>query len=152
MTIRQKLNDAKKESAENEKAIEHYSIEHDKLKLEEVEYVTSFIRTLLSVLIFASDDDEEEEEVARVKQADVDENADVNEQAIDEPSKEPGGQDEETVKPEPTDDATPKSKKKRSGASSTDLHVYTAEELSQFKKKGLLADVALLDGLSYYSS
>lgn len=52
MTIRQKLNDAKKESAENEKAIEHYSIEHDKLKLEEVEYVTSFIRTLLSVLIF----------------------------------------------------------------------------------------------------
>ena len=101
---------------------------------------------------FASDDDEEEEEVARVKQADVDENADVNEQAIDEPSKEPGGQDEETVKPEPTDDATPKTKKKRSGASSTDLHVYTAEELSQFKKKGLLADVALLDGLSYYSS
>ena len=37
MEIKQHLNDAKKESQENEKAIDHYRLEHDKLKLEEVE-------------------------------------------------------------------------------------------------------------------
>lgn len=37
MDIKQRLNDAKKDAHENEKAIQHYSHEHDKLKLEDVE-------------------------------------------------------------------------------------------------------------------
>ena len=37
MDIKQRLNDTKKDARENEKAIEHYSNEHEKLKLEDVE-------------------------------------------------------------------------------------------------------------------
>ena len=37
MQIEQELNDVKKEFQENEKILDHYREEHDKLKLEEVE-------------------------------------------------------------------------------------------------------------------
>ena len=49
MEIKQHLNDAKKESQENEKAIDHYRLEHDKLKLEEVEYVTIILKSKIAV-------------------------------------------------------------------------------------------------------
>jgi structural maintenance of chromosome 4 len=37
MDLQQSLDDAKKEAAENDRLLDHWQIEHDKLKLEEVE-------------------------------------------------------------------------------------------------------------------
>lgn len=37
MEITQQLNDARKEYQENEKALDHYRVAHDKLKLEDIE-------------------------------------------------------------------------------------------------------------------
>lgn len=37
MELTQKLNDVKKEAAENEEALQHWQTEHDKLRLEEIE-------------------------------------------------------------------------------------------------------------------
>ena len=57
------------------------------------------------------------------------------------------------VKPEPTE-ATVPPPKKRARTPSYELHIYSVEELSRFKKKELLADVSLLDGaysLTYFS-
>lgn len=53
---------------------------------------------------------------------------------------------ENGVKPEPTDDAIP-ARKEREGTPPHELHIYSIEELSKFKKRELLADVTLLDGL-----
>ena len=39
MELKQALNDTKKEAAENDRTLEHWRTEHDKLKLEEIEYV-----------------------------------------------------------------------------------------------------------------
>lgn len=43
MDLHQALNETRKESAENEKAIDHWRTEHDALKLEEVEYALDSI-------------------------------------------------------------------------------------------------------------
>lgn len=48
------------------------------------------------------------------------------------------------VKPEPTEDGVPPDSKKRQ--LNHELYMYNSEELARFKKKELLADVALLDG------
>ncbi|KAL5519615.1 SMC4 [Sanghuangporus vaninii] len=123
MEIKQHLNDAKKEAQENEKAIDHYRTEHDKLKLEEVD---------------EEDEDEDEHEV--VEQAQV-------EAASARASEEPMSEDQEgekIVKPEPVE-ATIPPLKKRARTPSYELHIYSVEELSRFKKKELLADVSLLD-------
>ena len=40
MELKQSLADAKKEAAENDKYIHHWTAEHDKLSLVDVEYVT----------------------------------------------------------------------------------------------------------------
>jgi structural maintenance of chromosome 4 len=37
MDLQQSLTDAKKEAADNERLLDHWQTEHDKLKLEEVE-------------------------------------------------------------------------------------------------------------------
>jgi structural maintenance of chromosome 4 len=37
MELKQSLNDTKKEAAENDRLIDHWQTEHDKLKLEEIE-------------------------------------------------------------------------------------------------------------------
>lgn len=39
MECNQRLEDAKKENADNERAIHHWREKHDDLKLEEIEYV-----------------------------------------------------------------------------------------------------------------
>ena len=52
------------------------------------------------------------------------------------------------VKPEPTEDSVPPAAKKRQ--SSHELYMYNSDELARFKKKELLADVALLDGKYYH--
>ena len=57
-------------------------------------------------------------------------------------------QEENVVKPEPNDEAVPPPKK-RARTPSYELHIYSVEELSRFKKKELLADVTLLDGTRY---
>lgn len=46
------------------------------------------------------------------------------------------------VKQEPGEASLPKAK-----TSSTELHIYTVEELARFKKKELLADVTYLEGM-----
>ena len=48
------------------------------------------------------------------------------------------------VKPEPSDGSTSGGKRK---ASSNELQLYSAEELSRLKKRELIADAELLDGL-----
>ncbi|KAI5119782.1 hypothetical protein M0805_009253 [Coniferiporia weirii] len=124
MEIQQQLNDAKKESQENEKAIDHYRVEHDKLKLEEV------------------DEDEDEDEEAEGKnegERKGEESARPSEEPISEDQ-----QDEDKVKPEPEDDAVPPPKK-RARTPSFELHIYSVEELARFRKRELLADVTLLD-------
>ncbi|EJC98646.1 uncharacterized protein FOMMEDRAFT_95979, partial [Fomitiporia mediterranea MF3/22] len=122
MEIKQHLNDAKKESHENERAIEHYRLEHDKLKLEE--------------------DDEEEEDGEGAAEART-EKAEGEADAA-RPSEEPTSEGEKIVKPEPTEETVPPPKK-RARTPSFELHIYSVEELSRFKKKELLADVSLLD-------
>jgi len=44
--LKQKLNDAEKEAKENLRLVEHWQDEHDKLKLEEIEYVFTPMRRL----------------------------------------------------------------------------------------------------------
>ena len=83
-----------------------------------------------------------------VADVDPDKGVDVDEQAEEHDTED----QERTDRPEPTENTCPETKKKSAGTPSMKLHVYTAEELSQFKKKGLLADVALLDGQSDYLS
>lgn len=53
---------------------------------------------------------------------------------------------EAVVKPEPTEDALPRTKT-RERTQSHELHIYTQEELGRFKKKELVADTELLDGI-----
>ena len=60
-------------------------------------------------------------------------------------------QEEDVVKPEPNDEAVPPPKK-RARTPSYELHIYSVEELSRFKKKELLADVSLLDGAFFLQS
>ncbi|KAI0732433.1 RecF/RecN/SMC [Fomitopsis betulina] len=96
MELTQSLADTKKEAAENQRALEHWRDEHDKLKLEEVD----------------DDDDEEENEVTS-KEGDV--------------KREPGEGHQREKTP------------------AFELHVYSEEELSQFKKSHLIADAELLD-------
>ena len=49
------------------------------------------------------------------------------------------------IKPEPTEGPL-HAPKKQARMSWNDLHIYSNEELTQFLKKELLADVALLEG------
>ena len=54
---------------------------------------------------------------------------------------------DDNVKAEPTEEQLPAPRKeKRERTPSSELHIYSNEELAQFRKKELLADVALLDG------
>lgn len=92
---------------------------------------------------FDSEDDEDEDE-----EAEVTEKADDQGEASVSPSEEPVSDDQKEgaiVKPEPKDDAIPPPKK-RSRTPSHELHIYTSEELSQFRKKDLMADVVLHEG------
>ncbi len=52
------------------------------------------------------------------------------------------------MKPEPQDDdeVPPKRREK---TPSDELHMYSVDELAQFRKKDLVADVALLEGSSF---
>ena len=77
-----------------------------------------------------SDDDEEEDDTV---------GNDGEAKAADE-----AAGDDARVKEEPTDDVPPP--KKRARTPSSELHVYTVDELSKFKKRELLADVTLLEG------
>lgn len=72
--------------------------------------------------------------------SDDEDEGETNDAATEVPSAEGDGV---RVKEEPTDDVQPK---KRAGTPSNELHVYTVEELSKFRKKELLADVTLLEG------
>ena len=50
MKLEQDLGDTKKVYAENKNTLEHWSIEHDKLQLEDVEYVCGGTGSLAGVL------------------------------------------------------------------------------------------------------
>ncbi|PSR72085.1 hypothetical protein PHLCEN_2v12066, partial [Hermanssonia centrifuga] len=108
MELKQALSDTQKEAAENERSLQYWQAEHDKLRLEDV------------------DDEDEEEEEAK------DDNAEAQ------PTEEPAEGD--SVKPEPKE---PKLKKGRPPPD--ELHIYSAEELSTFKKREMIADAELLD-------
>lgn len=51
MKLEQDLGDTKKVYAENKNTLEHWSIEHDKLQLEDVEYVCGGTGSLAGILI-----------------------------------------------------------------------------------------------------
>ncbi|KAF8640540.1 hypothetical protein AX17_000202 [Amanita inopinata Kibby_2008] len=101
--IKQNLSDTQKDHKENERILEHWRNEHDKLSLEEI------------------DDDEEEEEAEKS----------TKDQAV-----------EPKVKQEPD---VEKSKAKCERTPSDELHIYSVEELSRFKKRDMVADTELLD-------
>jgi structural maintenance of chromosome 4 len=109
LEITQKLADKKKESAENERVLDHWRTEHDQLKLHEID-----------------DDDEEEEE----------------EEVADQVAG-ASGSGEGAVKQEHADSAPPK--KARQRTPSTELYIYSADELARFKKRDMLADSEYLD-------
>ena len=91
-----------------------------------------------------SEEDEEEEEIEPAQQA---QGKPASDRAFEEPMSE-DQEGEKVVKPEPTE-ATIPPPKKRARTPSYELHIYSVEELSRFKKKELLADVSLLDGVSF---
>ncbi|KAG2364796.1 RecF/RecN/SMC N terminal domain-containing protein [Suillus spraguei] len=94
LEITQKLADKKKESAENERVLDHWQTEHDQLKLHEID----------------DDDDDEEEDPDQVAGA--------------------SGSGEGAA---------------RQRTPSTELYIYSADELARFKKKDMLADSEYLD-------
>ncbi|KAF9237097.1 RecF/RecN/SMC [Melanogaster broomeanus] len=100
MELTQKLNDIKKEAAENEEILQHWQTEHDKLRLEEVEKKSK--QTL----------------------------------EMGEPS-------EPQVKQESGEPVPPKKSKQRQPTA--ELHIYSVEELAQFRKRDLVADSEYLD-------
>jgi structural maintenance of chromosome 4 len=51
------------------------------------------------------------------------------------------------VKQEPNGEAEPKQKKPSARTPAYELHIYSAEELADFKKREMIADAELLDGL-----
>ncbi|KAG1859796.1 RecF/RecN/SMC [Suillus subluteus] len=108
LEITQKLADKKKESAENERVLDHWRTEHDQLKLHEID---------------DDDDDDEEEGADQVAGA--------------------SGSGEGVVKQEHADSAPPK--KARQRTPSTELYIYSADELARFKKRDMLADSEYLD-------
>jgi structural maintenance of chromosome 4 len=71
------------------------------------------------LLLFVSDDDDEEEA--------------------------PNTGDDAQVKPEPGQQIVKKDRH-RQGTPSYELHIYTVEELQQFKQRDMVADTELLDG------
>ena len=95
------------------------------------------------MLTFNSDDEEEEHEGNAPQ--DGEKQAAQTDGPV-RPSEEPMSEDGEQapVKPEPTEAGVPPPSKNRH--SSHELYMYNSEELASFKKKELLADVALLDG------
>ncbi|KAG2746768.1 hypothetical protein P692DRAFT_201933204 [Suillus brevipes Sb2] len=107
LEITQKLTDKKKESAENERVLDHWRTEHDQLKLHEID----------------DDDDDEEDAADQVGGA--------------------SGSGEAVVKQEHADSAPPK--KTRQRTPSTELYIYSADELARFKKRDMLADSEYLD-------
>ncbi|KAG2337616.1 hypothetical protein BDR05DRAFT_970038 [Suillus weaverae] len=107
LEITQKLADKKKESAENERVLDHWRTEHDQLKLHEID----------------DDDDDEEEGTDPVAGA--------------------SGSGEGAVKQEHADSAP--QKKARQRTPSTELYIYSADELARFKKRDMLADSEYLD-------
>ncbi len=115
--------------------------DHDKLRLEDVEYVDSSFSLRCDSFI-GSDEDEDE----------------------DDPQGDGGGEDENgregQIKREKGENAEPvvkieegiepaSSKKGRRGHNtpSNELYIYSAAELSRLNQRELLADVQLLDGL-----
>lgn len=107
LEITQKLTDKKKESAENERVLDHWRTEHDQLKLHEID----------------DDDDDEEDGADQVGGA--------------------SGSGEAVVKQEHANSAPPK--KTRQRTPSTELYIYSADELARFKKRDMLADSEYLD-------
>lgn len=51
MELKQKISDAKKEAAENDKYLRHWQSEHDKLRLVDIEYVAFQYTQLITRLI-----------------------------------------------------------------------------------------------------
>ncbi|KIJ54318.1 hypothetical protein M422DRAFT_153955 [Sphaerobolus stellatus SS14] len=112
MEYNQILEDANKEKSVNAKAIAEWQSKHEKLHLEDVEYVSAW-HTLPQMLTLSYSEVEEEEEA-------------VNEDSNKDP-----------VKLEETE--------ARVSGPTTELHAYTEEELENFNRNGLLADMALLE-------
>ena len=56
------------------------------------------------------------------------------------------------VKQEPREDVPVKKEKVKERAPPDELYIYSAEELAQFKKRELIADAELLDGMNLVPS
>jgi structural maintenance of chromosome 4 len=137
MELQQSLNDTKKEAMDNERTLQHWQNEHDKLKLEDIECAIRPFAMWSTLILICSDDDDEEESQEVPPEA-VAETVDAGA---------PAPAEEGIVKPEPDAEEQPK-KKTSARTSSYELHMYSAEELAGFKKREMIADAELLDGPS----
>lgn len=137
MELQQSLNDTRKEAADNERTLQHWQNEHDKLKLEDIEWVIPLHMSEVLHLCSISDDDDDDE---------VQENA--TEEVI-EPIEGDGAESADVKVKGEADEAQPK-KKAPARTPSYELHIYSAEELAGFKKREMIADAELLDGKSIH--
>jgi hypothetical protein len=98
------------------------------------------VLSIVNLYLFCASDDDDEE----VEEEEPKESADAAEPTVDTDAMEatPEG---ESVKAEP-DLPAPAKKKVRERTPSYELHIYSAEELSKFKKREMIADSELLDG------
>ncbi|TFK70065.1 hypothetical protein BDN72DRAFT_839506 [Pluteus cervinus] len=117
MELTQALNDAQKEQKLNNEAIEQVRAEHDSLTLEEID---------------DDDEDEDAEEDGEIQAGGSGERMEATA---------PDGDGEPQVKAEPGQ----RPKVKRERTPSHELHIYSEQELSKFRKRELLADKELLD-------
>ena len=118
MELQQKLKECKKEEAENQEGIRHYQKLHDKLSLEEIEWVE---QPLYSDQLIIYDSDEEEADDGTTKPS----TEDSKEGILEVPKVE--------IDRKPIIDPF-------------ELKVYSADELKTYNKKTLVADVTLLEG------
>lgn len=138
MELQQSLNDTRKEAADNERTLQHWQNEHDKLKLEDIEWVIPLhIPKCFIYVLLCSDDDDDDE---------VQENAT---EEVAEPIEGDGAKSADVEVKDEAGEARPK-KKAPARTLSYELHIYSAEELAGFKKREMIADAELLDGKSIH--
>jgi structural maintenance of chromosome 4 len=146
MELQQSLNDTKKEAAENERALDHWRTQHDGLKLEEIECVPSVCLSYLANSALSDDDDE----INEMEQAEPSESTEAPEapEATEKTDIAEANTDDgqEPNSPPVKEESAPAKRKARESTPSNELHIYSVEELSKFKKREMIADAELLDG------
>jgi hypothetical protein len=144
--LTQRLNDKKTELKENKTIMDRSQTEHDKLRLEDVEYVDSFLVELRFSTV-GSDEDEDEDDPQEDGGVE-DEN--VREGQVPSTKRGKGENADPVVKVEEgVEPASIKKTRRGHNTSSNELYIFSAAELSRLNQRELLGDVQLLDGLFF---